>query len=155
MWHCICETLQLQQSTFFPLCTSAQEIEGDSWAGVVLALFSLPSSAGMVSSRCGCPLGAGSHGGVVLGKGAALLPGGICWQRQLSLCVSSKSYCISCPFCPLSRQPPFSNPVALTSASPRAVSACEHVCVRSSLGCVRRPRPIRLASTDVTGLEEC
>lgn len=44
---------------------------------------------------------------------------------------------------------------ALTPASPRAGSAYEHVCVRSSSGCVRRPRPIRLASTDVTGLEEC
>lgn len=29
------------------------------------------------------------------------------------------------------------------------------MCVRPSSGCVRRPRPIRLASTDVSGSEEC
>lgn len=115
----------------------------------------------MVSSRCCCPLSARSHSGVVLGKGAALLPGGSCWQRQLWLCVSSKSYSISC----LSnrRPPPYPPPnlnpmaltLALTPASPRAGSAYEHMCVRPSSGCVRRPRPITLASTDVTGLEEC
>lgn len=122
--------------------------------GIVL---SLPPSAGTVSSRCCCPLSARSHSGVVLGKGAALLPGGSCWQRQLWLCVSSKSYSISCP----SNRRPRPNPnlmaltPALTPASPRAGSAYEHVCVRPSSGCVRRPRPITLASTDVTGLEEC
>lgn len=42
-------------------------------SGIVL---SLPSSAGMVSSRCCHPLGVRSHSGVVLGKGVALLPGG-------------------------------------------------------------------------------
>lgn len=36
------------------------------------------------------------------GKWATLLPGGSCWQRQLWLCVSCKSYCPSqLPFCPL------------------------------------------------------
>ena len=38
-------------------------------------------------------------------RGPALLPGGSCWQRQLWLCVSSKSYSISCPFCPSNRWP--------------------------------------------------
>lgn len=43
----------------------------------------------------------------------------------------------------------------LTPASLRAGSAYERVWVRMSSGCVCRPRPITLASTDVTGLEEC
>lgn len=38
------------------------------------------------------------------GRWAALLPGGSCWQRQLWLCVSCKSYSPSqLPFCPLPR----------------------------------------------------
>ncbi len=63
------------------------------------------------------------------------------------------------PFAPLTDSPPHPNLMALTPAltpaSPRAGSAYEHVCVHPSSGCVRRLRPIRLASTDVTGLEEC
>lgn len=46
-----------------------------------------------------------------------------------------------------------------TVASLRAGTACQCVCVCECLpevfGSVRRPRPIALASTDVTGLEEC
>lgn len=126
--------------------------------GIVLTL---PSSAGMVSSRCRCPLSARSHSGVVLGKGAALLPGGSCWQRQLWLCVSSKSYNISCPSKLTTPSSSLLDPnlMALTPdlspASLRAGSACEHAWVRMSSSCVCRPRPITLASTDVTGLEEC
>lgn len=95
---------------FLPLRSWAEEIESDSCVGVELALFCLPSSAGTVCSRCCRPLGVGSHSGVVLGKGAALLPGGSCWQRQFWLCASSKSYSISCPFCPANCRPPLPRP---------------------------------------------
>jgi len=93
-------------STLWP---PAKEIESDSWMGVELALFSLChpllgwSAAGAV-----CPLTAGSHCGVVLGEG---LPGGSCWQRQLWLCVSSKSLCpFQLPLLPLHFQRPPSQP---------------------------------------------
>lgn len=100
---------------------------------------SLPSSAGMVGSRCCHPLGARSHSGVVLGKGVALLPGGSCWWRQLWLCVPSKSYSISClPNTPQPRwlQPrprphgphPDCNPCFSLSWS--CMCACVCVCVR-------------------------
>lgn len=57
-----------------PHCSSAEEIESDS-CGVSNwhCSLSLPSSAGMVGSRCCCPLRAGSHCGVVLGKKRGLL----------------------------------------------------------------------------------
>lgn len=68
---------------FVPLRASAEEIEHDSWVGgrpgIVVPV---PSSAGMVGSRCCRPLRAWPHSGVVSGEGAALLPGGSCWPGQ-------------------------------------------------------------------------
>lgn len=96
----------------------------------------------------------GSHGGVVLGKAAASLPGGSCWQRQLWLCVFSKSPCpFQLPFLPLyKRSSLMAFTLALTPVSPKAGSSFEHVCTQPSSVFVG---PIKLASTDVTGLQEC
>lgn len=131
--------------------------------GHVGIVFSLPSSTGMVGSRCCHPLGARSHTGVVLGKELALLPGGSCWWRQLWLCAPSKSYSISClPNHPqLQPQPqpngpePKCNPCFSQSWNCMRACVCVCVCLPEVFGSVRRTRPIALASADVTGLKEC
>lgn len=54
-----------------------------------------------------------------------------CWQRQLWLCVPSKSYSISCPStAPLFNPNLMALTPALTPTSPRTGNTCEHVCVR-------------------------
>lgn len=118
-------------SVFPPLLFSRDwewQLRGDR-SGVVL---SLPSSAGMVSSRCCHPLGVRSHSGVVLGKGVALLPGGTVVGRDSYGFVFPPRVTASAAHL----QPPPFNPnlmaltPALTPASPRTGNTCEHVCVR-------------------------
>ncbi|MEQ2180444.1 hypothetical protein GOODEAATRI_001290 [Goodea atripinnis] len=139
---------------FTLLSPPAEVTESDKWLGVELALFfPLPSSARTVCSRCCCPLAVGSHCGVVLGREAALLPGGSCWQRQLWRCVFSSPCLFQLPFLPFYN--PLPQPDGLQPGSKpfhRAGSPFEHVCTEPSSVLVG---PIRMASTDVTGLQEC
>lgn len=116
---------------------------GGGWAGVIL---SLPSSTRTACSRCCCLLAVGSHGGVVLGKAAASLPGGSCWQRQLWLCVFSKSPCpFQLPFLPLHKR---SSPVLIPEpdglhpgSNPCFSQSWKFIwaCVHSAKLCVCRP----------------
>ncbi|MEQ2315578.1 hypothetical protein AMECASPLE_023879 [Ameca splendens] len=119
---------------FTLLSPPAEVTESDKWLGVGLALFfPLPSSARTVCSRCCCPLAVGSHCGVVLGREAALLPGGSCWQRQLWRCVFSSPCLFQLPFLPLYN--PLPQPDGLQPGSNpfhRAGSPFEHVCTEPS-----------------------
>lgn len=86
------------------------------------------------------------------GTRSALLPGGSCWQIQLWLCVFAAS---GCPFqLPLYNQwPPTpvpSPPGSLLLLPEIEVYMSMCACTQSSLFA----GPIRLASTDVTGLQE-
>lgn len=122
--------------------------------GVDVIVLSLPPSVGMVGSRCGCLLTAGSYSAVVLGDGLLYCQVAVAGRDSYGFVFPARvTPLLSCPFAPY--------PVlmalilALTPVCPRAGSSYEHMCVRPSSGCVHGPRPIRLASTDVTGLEEC
>lgn len=145
---------------YIPLCTSAEEIEYDSWVGVELALFflchPLPGWSAAGAAVC-CTQG---HTVVLFWeKGLLCCQVAVVGRDSNSFVFPPRVTASAAPFSRFKQQPPYSNPMALTptltSASPRARSAYEQVCVRLSSDCVHRPRPIRLASTDVTGLEEC
>lgn len=148
-------------SNVFPFCSSAEQIESDSCVGVELALFFF----------CHPLLGWSAAGAAVRWvRGHTVV---LFWEKGLLCCqvavVGRDSYGFVFPprvtasAASLTDDPPPDPPnlnpmaltLALTPASPRAGSEYEHMCVRPSSGCVRRPRPITLASTDVTGLEEC
>lgn len=144
LWGCCCCI------AFSP----AEAIESDSWVGVDVIVLSLPHSVGMVGSRCGCLLTAGSQGAVVLGNGLLYCQVAVAGRDSYGFVFPARvTALLSCPFAPYPILMAFTP--ALTPGSPRAGSAYEHMCVHPSSGCVHGPRPIRLASTDVTGLEEC
>lgn len=99
-------------------------------------------------------LTAGSQGAVVLGNGLLYCQVAVAGRDSYGFVFPARvTALLSCPFAPYPILMAFTP--ALTPASPRAGSAYEHMCVHPSSGCVHGPRPIRLASTDVTGLEEC